>query len=132
MDKEIKFAAWVKKVNRMFYFDTFQICSEYDSITWVVHNGSGEYELLAGHSSLPSNEEEDYKLMQYTGLKDTDGKEEYFDFLIRERDGTIRQIEDGCSAVLFKDIKTGDIKYFWQLQSHQIIGNIHENPEAER
>ena len=70
------------------------------------------------------------EFFRYTGLKDSDGTEEYFGDVIGEEDGTKRIIEDGCSAVLFINIKNrNDIKYFWQLASHIIIGHIRPNPE---
>ena len=73
---------------------------------------------------------EDTVLMQYTGLKDSYATEEYFSDIIQEEDGTIRIIEDGCSAVLFRNLQvTFNIKYFWELKQHGIIGNIYENPE---
>lgn len=69
------------------------------------------------------------EFFQYTGLKDSDLTEEYFGDVIEEEDGTRRIIEDGCSAVLFTNAKKHtDVKYFWQLGSHRVIGHIRSNP----
>lgn len=109
--RDIKFRAWNERDKEMVYFDFYE-----------VDEGccfAGEY-IIYDLDKVP--------IMQYTGLKDSKNKEEYFDDLVRESDGTIRQIKDDCSAVLFEDSKTGDIKYFWELSSHKVIRNIYENP----
>lgn len=68
--------------------------------------------------------------LQYTGLRDSLGNEEYFGDIIEEDGYGRRTIEDGDSAVLFVGVENkNDIKYFWQLQPHNRIGNIYENPE---
>ncbi len=70
-----------------------------------------------------------YIALQYTGLGDSEAKEEYFGYIIEEDDGTKRVIEDGASVVLFKAIVGKDIKYFWELLPHKVIGNIWQNEE---
>jgi len=66
---------------------------------------------------------------QYTGLKDSYSIDEYFGDIIEEKDGVRLIIEDGLSSVWYKNMKTGGGKYFWQLDVHKVIGNIHKNPE---
>ena len=65
---------------------------------------------------------------EYTGLKDSEVKDEYFGDIIEEDDGTRRVIEDECSVVSFRIINGKNIKYFWDLLPHKVIGNIYENP----
>ncbi len=74
--------------------------------------------------------------MQYTGLKDSQVVDEYFgDIVIAHFDfGFIDEwdlcvIEDGSSAVLYKGLTTGQIRYFWDMPEHYIIGNIYENKD---
>jgi len=70
-------------------------------------------------------------LVQYTGLHDSYGNEEYFSDIIEDEDGIRRIIEDGCSAVWFTNTQESkDVKYFWEItKPHKVIGNIYENPE---
>jgi hypothetical protein len=107
MMKEIKFRAWDKRINQFIQsgvqFNNTKMCLD----------------------TIP-----DIELMQYTGLYDSNNREEYFGYIIEETDGTLRVIEDGCSAVLFRNPKNGAVKYFWELCTpHHIVGNIYENPE---
>ncbi|GAH49987.1 unnamed protein product [marine sediment metagenome] len=125
--REIKFRAWDKSSKKMGMIQVRQI---------LIPDGNNEHgnqELSVSHLKFGTNPSHWLiapPLMQYTGLKDSHNKEEYFADIIREEDGTIRIIEDGCSAVLFRNPQvTLDIKYFWELKQHGIIGNIYENPE---
>ena len=107
--KESKFRAWDKEEKNFMYFDaTDGLKSECDD-TYIRLNVR--------------------KIEQYTGLKDSVAHEEYFGDIIHEHGDVNSVIEDGSSAVLYRDIKTGGIKYFWELRPHEVIGNIHENPE---
>jgi len=127
---ELKFRAWHRDSKKMFYFNRLWICSEYDSLAFEYMGGQNEYKLLAGHSGLPSNNEADYIFMRYTGLKDSKNIEECFGDLIKEGN-CIRVIEDGCSAVIYKDVRTGTLRYFWELGYHEVIGNIWETPKLQ-
>jgi uncharacterized phage protein (TIGR01671 family) len=116
--KEIKFRAWHEKLNRMIYN-----LSVKDSISeWVDENGKGWCF------------EED--IMQYTGLKDRNGKEIYEGDIIEYRNKVL--IIGFCKAsasfgLYEKDID--DIKnYYWfdndiSESEIEIIGNIYENQE---
>ena len=108
--REIKFRAWDKKLKLMI---------PVVAIKW----DNGE-EII--------NDTPERVILQYTGLKDSYVAEEYFGDIIQENDGTIRVIEDGRSAVLFRNPQVqfdNHIKYFWELKPHKVIGNIYENPE---
>ena len=119
--KEIKFLAWEIPNGPM--FEVAELSYKEDGL-WARTPYDEKHQATAmkvGNSC---------ELIQYTGLKDSYATEEYFDYIIEEEDGTRRVIEDGCSAVLFKNTKMEhDIKYFWQLGPHKVIGNIHQNPD---
>ena len=112
--REIKFRAWLYPYKRMAYeFNLFQ--------------KKGCFHLwLPGEEFSPDA----FELMRYIGLKDSYATEEYFGDIIEDDDGIRRVIEDGNSAVWYKNIKEKfDIDYFWQLKVHKVIGNIYENPD---
>lgn len=124
--KELKFRAWHKEQKKMYSAEEMG----QDQLT-LMTDGRG-FANISGVDTKLSRIDDGRTMipLQYTGLKDSYAKEEYFGDIIREEDGTIRIIEDGCSAVLFRNPQvTFDIKYFWELKQHEVIGNIYENPE---
>ena len=123
--REIKFKAWSNVKNKMFSVEEMAE----DQLTLLP---TGKFINVSGASTKLSHifSHDEMIPLQYTGLQDSDSTEEYFGYIIKEDDGTRRVIEDGCSAVLFKNTKdSSDIKYFWQLKPHWVIGSIYENPE---
>ena len=107
--REHKFRAWYKPTKVMGEPETIQDMTSY----------------------TPSLDIDDrFILMQYTGLLDSYATEEYIGDIIEEEDGTKRIIEDGNSVVYFINTKEKfDVKYFWHLKVHKVIGNIYSNPE---
>lgn len=78
-------------------------------------------------------------LMQYTGLKDKNGKEIYEGDIVKLQHG-IYEVEFDCGAFLTKpqNIDDGPILFTresletlfsWQEPIKEVIGNIYENPE---
>jgi uncharacterized phage protein (TIGR01671 family) len=116
-NREIKFRAW-DKMEEMVYIDDFYWFEEEG-----VHDSNGE-----GHYCH-------YELMQYTGLKDKNGKEIYEGDII----GNTKYSEMYPKQIVFYNGSFG----FWDkedsipeffmlyryLSSREVIGNIYENPE---
>ena len=130
--RKIKFRAWSKHDKQMMYRGVYDInwyATEYND-----ENGC--------HCLRPikSDDRHSLELMQYTGLKDKNGKEIY------EKDIINDTKFDEKAEILFKDggfgfklipekehydfIAFSGHSYLKQiLETFEIIGNIHENPE---
>jgi len=117
--KEIKFRAWDRKKKEMTYkprVDDLKI----DGTAWLDVNEALKFE------------ERDYVLMQYTGLKDKNGKEIYEGDILRSstklnpdyRFEVKWEVPNSCGCC---DQCSG-----WNVDIHteyEIIGNIYETPE---
>lgn len=123
--REIKFRAWHKQQHKMYSPEEMG----QDQLT-LMPDGRGFANIHSVDTRL--SEIDNWHTMiplQYTGLKDSEIKEEYFGDIIEENDGTRRVIKDGISVVVYEVVGGKNIKYFWDLISHKVIGNIYENPE---
>ena len=132
--REIKFRAWSKCKELMFYFPDFWVCSEYSSLAWSKDvKDLREYELHAGESGLPSNDEEDFELMQFTGLKDKNGKEIWEEDIVTTKESKNTEvkysIEDGGFTPFAQGFFPSDYVYSWNPGGCKVVGNIYENPE---
>lgn len=142
MGREIKFRAWNTQKKRMSYQDgtgsqplIFRIDG---ALTLVDKYNNSEYQYKCEHNLFITDEEggnyhtEDFLLMQYTGLKDKNGKEIYEGDIVKIRDyyaevGVVEYnpprfniFDNDDSTTDFDNIKW---KYF------EVIGNIYENPD---
>lgn len=97
--REIKFRAWDKILNKFVECSPEQVC--------LVRGG------IVAHSEI--------ELMQYTGLKDKNGKEVY--------EGDIFKFYSPSFEATF----TREVKWFLEATmfdcESEVIGNIYENPE---
>lgn len=119
--REIKFRAWDKKYKNMSSFDEMMNCRHFaimDSLD------SKQFIVLPLH--------ENAILMQFTGLKDKNGREIYEgDILGGERttDGQVK-FEAACFILEYDDSTA-----LWKqelrisLRHREVKGNIYENPE---
>jgi uncharacterized phage protein (TIGR01671 family) len=119
MNREIKFRAWNKKENRFLNSANLMISS--DGLVWWQF-GLGEPRLL---------EQDDLVLMQYTGLKDKNGKEIYEGCILRTSWGEIGVvIFDNTGFTLFRKnpqrYVDHDSEFF---EDCEILGDIFQNPE---
>jgi uncharacterized phage protein (TIGR01671 family) len=140
MNREIKFRAWSEEAKRINYEDTIE-GSAVANPTWVLHN------------KLYKPFGNEFILMQYTNLKDKNGKEIYEGDIIR-REFHFSMMQTHCSdcknkilddkfenhEVVFdggKFTTKQDLKYleytvtgfFDDWNKSEIIGNVYENPE---
>ncbi len=130
----IKFRAWNPKENKMWHSD---FCIEHNgSVIW--------WQFTEGYNDYSRAVDDEVELMQFTGLKDKNGKEIY--------EGDIIKVEDAFETGIFSYFK---IEFFecgfaYDLISNEnrtgrdnfeflnkenfnedseVIGNIYENPE---
>lgn len=124
--REIKFRAWDndKKV-----FVVGMICFGYDDFEWVVLNDNYEQILWSYNGTL----------IQYTGLKDKNGKEIYEGDIVKQSkfsgyfsitgEYETEEViyENGCFCIkIMKDVLSS---FRIMSDNCEVIGNIYENPE---
>lgn len=112
--REIKFRALYKSLNQMEYIN---------DLYWFEENG------------VHSNNDYDYEIMQYTGLKDSTGKEIYEGDIITSNYHndvydygfeltSLVEFRNGC---FWLNVHNCELHYYNEFCI--VIGNIYENPE---
>ena len=150
--REIKFRAWDSKYQKMYY-------SHGDNPRVSLFHGDWEIDLEGENGDTIGSVScgKDYPLMQYTGLKDKNGKEIYEGDILKHRVRAYLPVEDKnvepeifeheeiniceheLGAFIFKT-KDGNSKSIgWteefdnftedEYATFEVIGNIYENPE---
>ena len=119
MNREIKFRAWDKSANRMMY--AFFVGSVFGDI-FGTHNIISD-----SRTEIDKMSSDKYELMQFTGLKDKNGKEMYEGDIILYKSaphqrGEIRIIKWSNYNCSFGFTEKS-------CKNSSIIGNIYENPE---
>ena len=128
--REIKFRAWHRSLEKMSYSDSYE-----DAEFWNAKVGDGVFETFCHTFWRLFVDNEDGLLMQYTGLKDKNGKEIYEGDIVKAGwllDGAVVHWDSGeepwASFVIdvptqsYPETMGGDLEY-------EVIGNIYENPE---
>lgn len=119
MQREIRFRAWDAKRSEMF------IPYELTFTKRGLHARGGQY----------AGTKEDFILMQFTGLKDKNGKEIYEGDLLREKnDPDVARVIYQDGAYWFCYDKKNLFTYDWAKDNDAwgnliVVGNIYENPE---
>jgi uncharacterized phage protein (TIGR01671 family) len=127
MNREIKFRAWDKITNKMCYLND----PHWSLSLQFGKDGLGVYNLQNGSGG------DEYELMQYTGLKDKNGKEIYEGDIVCGYPSSHPHKE---MAYLFDDVVewdewrwspfySKDEEYGWYAPRCEVIGNIYENPD---
>ena len=118
--REIKFRAWSKKYNRMFYS-----ASPSDAQTLgaqITDSCTAKFfEKFYGQN-----------IMQYTGLEDKNGKEIYEGDVVQDSHGYKARIEysDGAFILIIEGrFPDTDMAGEGNNKFYEVIGNIWENPE---
>ncbi len=111
MNKEIKFRAWDKTKSKMFYF----------SFREIHYNGI-----------LEGTDLDNCKIMEYTGLKDINGKEIYegdivIGRILEEVEGVTYRISQDTFTVKWENLLAGF--NLAEYDSFEVLGNIYENLE---
>ena len=115
--RKIKFRAWFKPLKRMCIVKelTFQ---RNGNITTITKHSGG---------TSPNS----YELMQFTGLKDKNGKEIFEGDILKGRKGLNPIVEYSEERGMFiVNFQVGYVNFNDELgEEWEVIGNIYENPE---
>jgi len=133
--REIKFRAWDKERKKMVKVGEMG----FDQKEGVYYVGSTNGDKLCSVVSVEGILlEKKFILMQYTGLKDKNGKEIYEGDIVRRNDGLLRVVKWMPYCFYLEDVqpdKEGRIgrevleEKRIELLGYKVIGNIFENPE---
>lgn len=138
--REIKFRAWNKLKKIMVYED------EDNSSVYLDGWCASDVQVL--NQTLNSKFVKDiYKFMQYTGLKDKNGKEIYEGDILEIPEWLLQDNQDKCICIYAEEYQTSEIIGFGlyikdgysgeykilvpsdEWDEFEVIGNIYDNPE---
>ena len=124
--REIKFRAWDKENKRMVS----------ELVSYALPNATITFDGLVYHRN-EFNIQSQYELMQYTGLKDKNGKEIYESDYLGDGDEIYYQVvwdeRDFVLGWRLKSVNGDGLNYTFEEvmdpEKRTVIGNIYQNPE---
>ena len=133
MTREIKFRAWDKNKKYMLPHSCYyQILVGEGSIVSIAYkpqtNGTWKPE-EPYHFTNPQTD--DIEIMQFTSLKDKNGKEIYEGDIVKNPDGILNKIDFAFGSFILAVGKNKGVQIgkFDTEEWFEVIGNIYENPE---
>ena len=127
MSREIKFRAWLKEEKKMVNVETIDFSEK--SIQYLEKN-----EIIDAYL-LRTKFLEDVELMQYTGIKDKNGKEIYEGDILKDNKGRISKVvwHGSFAGFVYSYIDKDNEEYCNPNNLHlcymkmEVVGNIYEN-----
>lgn len=134
MTRKFKFRAWYKPTMKMIYFDELWFCNEYASLCFGNNHlkVNGLSDVYDPEDIGDVNEETNYEVMDFTGIKDIAGVDIYREDMVElgkrnfKAIGIVTWDIERCGYCVI-NVESGE-KYDmeWTLE---VIGNKYENPE---
>ena len=122
MNREIKFRVFDKKIGKIFKAHDLRFTAE-EAIYEVCHDTIRD----DGGKHWEFTDFKEVVLMQYTGLKDIEGKEIYEgDIILGYKNPHVVTFADGAFYLTYKN---SSVRLSRTCGALKIIGNIFENPE---
>ena len=132
MSREIKFRAWDTRTKRMFPYN-FVLFGEVTCFNMIEEWLSDPEQVVEGID--PMLRINDVEIMQFTGMRDSEGREIYEgDVVVRRDERAVIEFLDGAFQFKwFDDVPTvNGITHTYMggiwTNDWQILGNIHEHP----
>ena len=135
--RELKFRAWDKEYKKMWWFDLMWGNTVEHGSGWIGMVDSPKTEKY-GEGILNDNRVQvdpiGKEIMQYTGLKDKNGKEIFEGDILKRIDGENRVIKWSKASHSFEWFSDILPNRFWNSDDSdwelsEIIGNLYQNPE---
>ena len=118
--RTIKFRAWDEKLKKMF------VPKQLDAYGTIVVNV--RHEDSGGLGTHPEEYPNPYKLMQFTGLLDRNGKEIYENDLVRGEAEDVKTIGFSQGTFTWDDISLSE----WEIDTWEVVGNEFEGLQNKR
>lgn len=130
--REIKFRAWDEERKRMLYFEPLKVTWFYeDDYRIDAYEAEGTVIGRGGmvHDDYSASSPQSI-IMQYTGLKDKNGKEIYEgDIILFSNNRRHIKFDRGSFTMYYGDCRMSPLSDYVVENRVEVIGNIYENPE---